>query len=123
MNQNKNRNGRTMSAREAREAKRQAEREARRKALQDLVVRSASYLVTCDGYVVATFAHEDDALLFEAELADLDLAHGVRNAHCEVLDRNGRRVGGYLITAGRLCTFLRDQDRERRFGRQRRRNS
>lgn len=114
-----NKNTSKKTAREAREA----QRAAREKAMSELVGSFASYLVTRDGYVVATFAREDDALLFEAELADLDRAHGTQHAKCEVLDREGRRVGGYLITAGRLCAFLRDDERERRFGRSGRRAS
>ena len=106
--------------RKAERERRERERKERERALAELVGRFASYLVTHDGYIVATFAREDDALLFEAELAELDLEQGVRNAKCEVLDRRGRRAGGYLITAGRLCAFLRDEDREQRFGRSRR---
>ena len=88
--------------------------------LAELIDRSARYLVIYEGAVLATFANEDDALLFEAELADLDRAHGTQSATCEVLDRRGRRAGGYLITAGSLCTFLRDTQ-PGRYGRRRRR--
>ena len=116
MNKNTNKSTGKKTAREIREA----QAAVREKAMSELVGSFASYLVTHDGYIVATFAREDDALLFEAELAELDLEQGVRNAKCEVLDRRGRRAGGYLITAGRLCTFLRDEDREQRFGRSRR---
>lgn len=84
---------------------------------------AAKYLVAYNGSIVATFAHEDDALLFESELADIDEAHGVRNARCEVLDRKGRRVGGYFITAGTLSVFLKDADAERKYGKATRRDS
>ena len=80
------------------------------------VERSARYLVTHNGRLLASFAEADDALLFEAELADLDRSHGVSSALCEVRDRRGSRLGGYLVSAGKLLTFLRDEQFERRFG-------
>ena len=95
-------------------------RSATEELVAELIDRSARYLVIYEGAVLATFANEDDALLFEAELADLDRAHGTQSATCEVLDRRGRRAGGYLITAGHLCTFLRDTQ-PGRYGRRRRR--
>ena len=72
--------------------------------------------MTHDGRLLATFVSEDDALLFEGELADIDRARGVKSALCEVRDRKGRRLGGYVITAGRLCAFLRDTHFNQRFG-------
>ena len=67
---------------------------------------AAKYLVAYNGSIVATFAHEDDALLFESELADLDVAHGATNVTCEVRSRGGRRVGGYLLAGGKIVTFV-----------------
>lgn len=72
---------------------------------------SARFLVVHDGRLVATFVNEDDALLFEGELAELDLVHGVESARCEVRDTRGHRLGGYLITAGKLCAFVRREAR------------
>lgn len=85
--------------------------------IDEAVDRSAHYLVTYNGQLVASFLREDDALLFEAELADLDRAHGVESALCEVRSRRGQRLGGYLLTAGKLLSFLRDRDYARHFGR------
>ena len=97
-----------------REAK-EAERRAQEQALSELIDRSAKYLVLYDGHIIATFTREDDALLFEAELADLDRAHGVDGAECAVLDRRGRRVGGYMICSGSMYAFLRDDDFNRKY--------
>jgi len=80
------------------------------------VDRSARYLVIYNGQLIASFLREDDALLFEAELADLDRAHGVESAKCEVRSWGGKRLGGYLLTAGKLLSFVRDRDFTRRFG-------
>ena len=80
------------------------------------VDRSARYLVIYNGQLIASFLREDDALLFEAELADLDRAHGVESARCEVRSWSGKRLGGYLLTAGKLLSFVRDHDFNRRFG-------
>lgn len=77
--------------------------------------RSAHYVVTYNGQLVATFLNEDDALLFEAELADVDQAHGASQAKCEVLVRkSGQRVGGYLLTAGTMMAYVRDEAADRR---------
>ena len=85
--------------------------------LSTAIDRSAHYVVTYNGQLVATFLNEDDALLFESELADLDRAHGVTTANCEVLvRRSGHRVGGFMVTAGRLFAFLRDEAGERKAG-------
>ena len=85
--------------------------------LSTAIDRSAHYVVTYNGQLVATFLNEDDALLFESELADLDRAHGVTTAKCEVLvRRSGHRVGGFMVTAGRLFAFLRDEAGERKAG-------
>ena len=85
--------------------------------LAEAVGRSARYLVTYNDRTLAAFAREDDALLFEAELADLDRARGITAARCEVLDRKGRRVGGFVITAGRMLAFVRERGSERRYTR------
>ena len=69
---------------------------------------SARYFVERDGMLLASFAREDDALLFEGELADLDVARGITSATCEVRDRHGRYRGGYLISGGRLVAFVAD---------------
>ena len=75
---------------------------------------SSRYLVTYDGKIIATFEREEDAFLFESELADLDQAHEVSTANCEVVERRtGKRLGGYLLSAGKLIVFLRDSDRKR----------
>lgn len=95
-------------------------REAEQRALSEAIDHSARYLVTYDGRVMASFALEEDALLFESERADLDLVHGVESGRCEVVDRRtGHRLGGYLLTGGKMLSFLRDEDRERRFGKRR----
>ena len=88
------------------------------KALAEAIDRTARYLVTYDGAIIATFAHEEDAFLLESELADLDRAHGTTSGKCEVLERKtGRRLGGYLLTSGKILVFLRDEKRQARFGR------
>ena len=84
------------------------------------IERAARYLVTYDGTIIATFAREEDAFLLESELADLDRAHGTTNGRCEVLERRtGRRLGGYLLTGGKMLVFLRNEKAEAR-GRRRR---
>ena len=89
--------------------------------LAAVIDRAARYLVTYDGAIVATFANEEDAFLLEGELADLDQAHGVRSASCEVLERaSGHRLGGYALTGGKMLVLLRDEEYERRYGRSRR---
>lgn len=96
-------------------------REVRERELAALIVRSASYLVTYDRKIIATFAREEDAFLLESELAELDCERGVASAMCEVLDRRtGHRLGGYMLTSGRIHVFLRDEDHEARFGKRRR---
>ena len=69
-----------------------------------------NFLVVRNGRIIATFLNEDDALLFESELADLDVAHGATNVTCEVRSRGGRRVGGYLLAGGKIVTFV-EEDR------------
>jgi hypothetical protein len=71
--------------------------------------RAARFLVTRNGYIVAAFANEDDALMFEGELADVDLAQGEKaeGTTCEVLDRRGRRLGGYWISGSRIMAYVR----------------
>ena len=84
------------------------------------IERAARYLVTYDGTIIAAFAREEDAFLLESELADLDRAHGTTTAKCEVLERRtGHRLGGYLITSGKMLVFLHNEKAERR-GRRRR---
>ena len=84
------------------------------------IERAARYLVTYDGTIIATFTREEDAFLLESELADLDRAHGVTTGKCEVLERRtGRRLGGYLLTGGKMLVFLRDEKAERRDRRRR----
>ena len=68
----------------------------------------SGYRVVKDGQLLATFVNADDALLFEGELAEIDKARGVTSARCEVTDARGRRVGGYLITAGRMLAMVGD---------------
>lgn len=72
--------------------------------------RAARYLVTKDGYIVAAFADQDDAIMFESELADVDKARGnlSEGTTCEVLDRRGRRLAGYWVSGGRIMSYLRD---------------
>ena len=84
--------------------------------LDGAIDTSARFLVTHNGRLLATFVSEDDALLFEGELADIDVARGTDSALCEVRDRRGRLLGGYVITAGRLCAFVRDEHFNQRFG-------
>ena len=69
-----------------------------------------NFLVVRNGRIIATFLNEDDALLFESELADLDVTHGATNVTCEVRSRGGRRVGGYLLAGGKIVTFV-EEDR------------
>ena len=92
-----------------------AERQAKEDALSELVDRMARYLVFYDGRIVATFASADDALLFEAELADLDRDHGVHCVECKVFDRAGNLIGGYTITAGMMMNTVEDKDYERKY--------
>ena len=92
------------------------EKSAQEQLLEDAIENAARFLVIHNGRLLATFASEDDALLFEGELADIDRAHGTQSALCEVRDRKGRRLGGYVITAGRECVFLRDYSHDQRFG-------
>lgn len=56
--------------------------------LTEAIDRAARYLVTRDGRIVAAFGSEEDALLFESELADLDRARGAKSGWCEVFDRD-----------------------------------
>ena len=63
----------------------------------------------------------DDAMLLEDELCQLDLDHKARSAYCEVRDRKGSRLGGYLIAGGRYVSYVRDEELERRLDGRRRR--
>ena len=92
----------------------------RRKTRQDIaeqVDRSARYLVTYDRRIIATFLRQEDAFLLESELADLDRANGTASGTCVVLDRvTGERLGGYMVTNGKMLVFLRDEEHAARFG-------
>lgn len=94
-----------------------ADAEVAEHALSLEVDRGARYLVYRNGLLLASFLREDDALLFEAELAELDVARHVDGATCEVRDR-GRalRAGGYVLAGGRLTSFLRDDEHDRKYG-------
>ena len=98
------------------ERQQQTRRDDSPAAIAAAIDRSAHYVVTYNGQLIASFLREDDALLFEAELADLDTAHGVESARCEVRSRRGERLAGYVITVGKQLCFLRDRMRERRLG-------
>lgn len=113
----------TKSKRQLEREAREAERAAQERALSELIDRSAHFLVLYDGHVIATFAREDDALLFEGELADLDRARGVGGAECAVFDRRGRRVGGYMISSGSMFAFVRDEDHDRKYSTKRPRHA
>ena len=99
-------------------AKQHGEREksAQELLLDHAIDASARFLVTHNGRLLATFVSEDDALLFEGELADIDRARGTQSALCEVRDRKGHRLGGYVITAGHCCVYVRDEQFKQRFG-------
>lgn len=90
--------------------RRKSARELAEEAFVSELNRAARYLVTHNGYIVAAFADEDDALMFEGEMADVDSARGAEadGTTCEVLDRRGRRLGGYWISGSRVMTYLRD---------------
>lgn len=92
-----------------------------RRDLAAAIEQSAHFLVTYDSRIVATFAYEEDAFLLESELADMDRERGAESGKCEVLDRRtGHRLGGYLITGGRMLVCVRDDDYEVRYGKRRR---
>ena len=71
-------------------------------------VQAGRYLVVRNGHQLAAFAREDDALLFEGELAELDVARGVTSARCDVTDVRGNRVGGYVIAGGCMTPTVED---------------
>lgn len=84
------------------------------------VDRSARYLVTYDHRIIATFLREEDAFLLEAELADLDRGRAAKTGTCLVLDRRtGDRLGGYMMSNGKMLVFVRDDKYEARYGRHR----
>ena len=92
------------------------ERAERERNLTAAIERSMRYLVTYGGEIISGFANEEDAFLFEGELADLDVAHGTECAKCEVIERaTGERLGGYLLAGGALVVLLKDDEYERRF--------
>lgn len=99
----------------------EAERVARmERELADQVDRSARYLVTYNRRIIATFLREEDAFLLEAELADIDRKGEATTGTCVVLDRKtGDRLGGYMITNGKMLVFVRDDDYEARYGKRR----
>lgn len=97
-------------------------RESRKKAndrgLSAAIDHAACFLVTYNGRIIATCASEDDAFLLESELADLDRARDTKSGKCEVIERRtGRRLGGYLLSGGKMLVFLRDEDFGKRYGR------
>lgn len=100
-------------------------REQSRRDFESVILRSANYLVTYNHRIIATFAHEEDAFLLEAELAELDRDRAASegstaDCRCEVLDRRtGNLLGGYMLTSGKMLAFLRDEDRDARFGKRR----
>ena len=55
------------------------------KALVDAIDRSARFLVTYNGKIIATFLREEDAFLLESELADLDTTRGAATGTCAVM--------------------------------------
>lgn len=105
----------------AAERERRQRRENRRRMernLQMAIDGAARCLVTYNGSIVAAFAREEDAFLFESELADLDRAHREDSARCEIIDRTtGHRLGGYMLTASKMFVFVRDDDYEKHYGR------
>lgn len=89
--------------------------------LADKVDRSARYLVTYDRRIIATFLREEDAFLLESELADLDRKQASKTGTCVVLDRRtGKRLGGYMMTNGKMVVFVNDDEYEARYGKRRR---
>ena len=85
------------------------------------VRQAANYLVTYDSRIIAVFARMEDAFLLESELGDLDKARGATSGRCEVFDcHTGQRLGGYLITGGKLLVYLRDDRSDKRYGKRRR---
>ena len=113
----------SLRAAEARRLERRAEREGRLAARrvertdrdERAVEHAAHWLVVRNGALVATFFRADDAMLFEATLADLDLARAADGARCEVRGLDGRLLGGYAITAGRMLAMVEDRQFERRY--------
>lgn len=110
----------------ARETRAKSERDQLRRDFESAIIGTANYLVTRDRRIIATFAREEDAFLLESELAELDCERAARegsaaDCRCEVLDRRtGSRLGGYLLTSGKMIVFLRDEERDARFGKRRR---
>ncbi len=73
---------------------------AREAAVAAAVDAFANYIVVRNGSLVASFALDDDALMFMGELAELDQMRG-REAQCTVVDRRGRNIGGYALKEGK----------------------
>lgn len=100
-------------------------REQSTRSFESAIIRSANYLVTYDHRIIATFAREEDAFLLEAELAELDRERAASegstaDCRCEVLDRKtGNRLGGYMLTSGKMLVFLRDEEHDARLGKRR----
>ena len=89
--------------------------------LCDKVNQSARYLVTYDRRILASFLREEDAFLFEAELAELDQKQLAKSGTCVVVDRmSGKRLGGYMMTNGKMLVFVQDDECDARYGRHRR---
>ncbi len=96
-------------------------RERMKHELVEAVNRSVRYLVTYDRMVIATTLREEDAFLLESELAELDRERGTETGTCEILDRlTGHRLGGYMLSNGKMLVFVRDDEHEVRFGKRRR---
>ena len=90
--------------------------ERAKRELAEAIDRASRYFVTRNGRIVAAFSNEEDAFLFESELADIDRARGAKSGWCEVFDRrSGRRLGGYLMVPDRMIIFERDEKHERRY--------
>lgn len=101
--------GRDFSVNGENRPRRKSAKEVAEEAFRAELSRAARYLVTRNGYIVAAFADEDDALMFEAELADIDgaQAHESDGMTCEVIDRKGRRLGGYWVAGGKVMSYIR----------------
>lgn len=101
-----------------RDERRESRKKAKDRGVSAAIDHAALYLVTYNGRLIASCVNEEDAFLLESELADLDRARDTATGKCEVLERRtGKRLGGYLITGGKMLVFLRDDGFDKRFGR------
>ena len=92
----------------------------KRNDIAEQVDRSARYLVTYDRRIIATFLREEDAFLLESELAEIDSKNPAATGTCVVLDRvTGERLGGYMMTNGKMLAFVRDDEYDARYGKHR----